>query len=111
MALFSVCSQLWETKNGFICPLFSVCSQLWELFHKGTECHHGIWGVLRREKQHDEYLLFTSGELALDPAGAAGEETGAHPHQSILAYNYRLSRRKKVALRAALPPAPELRFW
>ncbi len=45
------------------------------------------------------------------PADAAGGETGADPHLSILAYNHRLSRRKMATLSAALPAAPELKFW
>ena len=72
--------------------MFSISYQLWHLFIKGTECHHGIGGELRRENQHREYLLFYSGQRVLDSAGAAGEEIGAHSHTSIVAYIRNLSR-------------------
>ena len=79
-------SGLVEEKRRSRPCVFNKFSALGVFFTKGTECHHGFGGDLRRENQHREYLLFYSGQRALDPAGAAGEEIGAPCHISIVAY-------------------------
>jgi hypothetical protein len=110
---FSMFSASSYKKALFRLVVFKIFSASFflSLWHLGrTECHQGIWGDLRREKQHAEYLFYSGQPARFCPSHGRGNRRQSSRFYSSLSLLL-VKRELPEVPGIASPPAQKFEFW